>query len=134
MQDLPEKENILLAVAKFLGQEVRPHVTDPRLSFRLLVAAHLCGVVAQECASEEEADAAELGRLAALLEGVPPSAHGRAGRAAIAAANVQLAASLRDGAVGADPGSPAWEHVMKTLTEKLAVSSARFDTRKEIES
>ena len=134
MHDLPEKENILLAVAKFLGQEVRPHVSDPRLSFRLLIAAHLCGVVAQECASEEEQDAAELAQLAKMYPETDIDVHGRAAKASIRAATARLAADIRAGRTPAAPGTPAWDHVKKTLVEKLAVASARFDTRAEIES
>ncbi len=133
MQDIPQKENILLAVAKFLGQEVRPHVADPRLSFRLLIAAHLCGVVAQECASDEEQDAAELARLAGLYPEVDAAVHGRAAKAAIRAASARLAADVREGKIPVSPGTPAWDHVKRTLAEKLAVASARFDTRAEIE-
>jgi hypothetical protein len=132
MQDLPEKETILLAIAKFLGTEVRPQVTDPRLSFRLLIAAHLCGVVASECFGEDEQDAAELARLHALLEGVPADVHGKERVAAIRQANARLAKAIRAGEIASEPGGDAWEHVKKTLFEKLSVANPRFETKPEI--
>jgi hypothetical protein len=134
MQDSPNKETMLLAVAKFLGTEVRPLVKDPKVSFRLLIAAHLCATVASECDGEEAQDRAELGRLVSLLADVPHAEPGSASRKAIAKGNAELARAIRDGAVPIDASSPAFAHIKATLVEKLAINSPRFDTRADIES
>jgi hypothetical protein len=130
---------MLLAVAKFLGTEVRPLVKDPKVSFRLLIAAHLCATVAQECDGEEAQDRAELGRLVALLSEAGPSelreaAPGGASRKVIAQGNAALAKAIREGALDVAPGSLAFAHIKATLIEKLAINSPRFDTRADIES
>lgn len=67
MQYLPEKEDVLAAVAQFLVQQAAPAAHDPALSFRLRIAGHLVGMVARECHAETQQDAMELQALAALL-------------------------------------------------------------------
>ena len=48
MQDRPDKQTLLDAIAAFLVTEVRPKIDDPGVSFRVLVAAHVCSQVAAE--------------------------------------------------------------------------------------
>ena len=48
MHDPPEREALLFAVAEFLTNDVKPLLTDPRLSFRALIAANLAQVVAAD--------------------------------------------------------------------------------------
>ncbi len=133
MQDSPTKEALLLAIARFLEREVRPLMTDPRVNFRLLVASSLAQMVALECDGEDSQDAAEAGRLAALLgEEMPPA--GRAERRAwLRASNERLAADLRVGRLEGERLSLAYDHLKKTLAEKLAMNNPRFSTAPEIE-
>ena len=143
MQDAPTKETLLLALAKFLMMEVRPAVTDARLSFRLLIAANLAGIVAQECVSEDAQNQAELARLSALLPELA-AARGAAGAPhearetretlarEIAEGNAKLAAGIKSGAVDIDPRGAAFAHVRRTLTEKLAVDNPRFDATRDL--
>ena len=133
MQDLPPKEVLLDAVARFLDSDLRPAVKHPGLAFRLRVAANLLRVVALECQEEEGHDQAELERLRALF---PAQAElegsGRAAvRAALAELNASLAEQLR--AASWDEAGPSREHVVATLRDKLAVVNPRFDLSPEIE-
>jgi hypothetical protein len=127
MQDSPEKEMILASIARFLQEDVRPLVSDSRVSFRLLVAAHLAGVVAMEGAAEETHDVAELTRLAGILDG-PGSAPTRAERRQlIAKNNRRLAELIRRGELAADARRQITDHVFATLRDKLSVNNVRFD-------
>ena len=123
MQDPPEKEMLLNAVARFLAEEVRPAVSDPRLSFRVLIAAHLAMTVANECRSGADEEAEELARLRAIYP---------TGAASLRELNARLATDVRAGAIGTDDARVR-EHVKKTLLAKLAINSPRFDTSPEIE-
>ena len=141
MQDAPAKETLLLALAKFLITEVRPTITDSRLSFRLLIAANLAGIVAQECAGEDEQNRAELARLTALFteltaESTTPATASLPTRTkdvrAIALGNEKLAEGIATGALDPKPEGPVFAHVKQTLTEKLAIDNPRFDAKRDL--
>jgi hypothetical protein len=123
MQDPPEKEMLLAAVARFLAEEIRPVVTDARLNFRVLVAAHLAMTVANECRTGAADQGAELARLRAFYPGAD---------APLAELNARLSNDVREGVVSVDD-ERLRDHVKKTLLAKLAVNSPRFDTSLEIE-
>lgn len=125
MQDPPEKEAILFAIARFLEEEIRPIVKDPRLNFRVLIATHLAATVANECRTGVEQEAAALARLRAIYPDAP--------HAGYRALEARLAKDVRAGAIGKDRDSLVHEHVRQTLLAKLAVNSPRFDTQTEIE-
>jgi Domain of unknown function (DUF6285) len=140
MQDAPNKETLLLAVAKFLISEVRPAVKDSRLSFRLLIAANLAAICAQESSGEDVQNAAERARLAKIFsaggdheEQVPgePLPHALE-IAAITKGNALLAKGIRDGALDIAPRSAVFDHVKRTLKEKLAIDNPRFDVEKDL--
>jgi hypothetical protein len=133
MQDRPEKEVLLDAIANFLINQVRPAISDPGLNFRVLIAANLAVIAAAEIRGEETQDPAELNRLRALLADVPPVGDltTRTGRyEATRALNHALAEQLKAGKVGY---AQATAHLKQTLIEKLAVNNPRFETALEIE-
>jgi len=136
MQDRPDKDVLLDAMATFLLTQVRPAISDPGLSFRVLIAANLANVVANEIRSEEEQDVAELTRLRDLLPEIRVAPDGtRAGtHQAIRTLNKALAERLQAGGFDAAGLSRATAHVKQTLLEKLAVNNPRFETALEIES
>lgn len=121
MIDPPDKETLLEAVAQFLALELKGAVADPRLAFRVLIAAHLTATVAAELRGGAQQDAAELARLQKLLPGVDGD---------LRALNRELAARLRDGRLD---GAAALAHLQETLAEKLRVVSPRFELKSEIE-
>lgn len=136
MQDRPDLPALLTAVARFLQKDVQPQIGDKGLGFRVLIAAHLCGVAAAEAAGAEAEDGAQLARLVALLpeahEGPLPAGES-ARRALILRLQGELARRLRAGALDDATQTAARAHVLATLREKLRVVSPRFDLSAEIE-
>jgi len=135
MQDRPDKRALLGAIARFLQEEARPALADPRLAFRALIAANLATIVAAEVASEGADAEAELAGARALLgltqaSPMPPREEQRA---ALAAANARLAALLRDGAPSRDDVRRIRAHLITSLQARLAVDNPRFDTSLVIE-
>ena len=129
MQDLPDKGALLVGVARFLGQDLLPHVSDRGAAFRVRIAAHLLAMVARELASEGQADPAELRAFQELLGRggeVPADPEVRA--AEIAEHRSELAAAIRSGEV---PPEAALDTLMQVLGARLAVSNPRFDTSLE---
>jgi hypothetical protein len=135
MQDRPSKEVLLDALSTFLVQQVRPTISDPALSFRVLIAANLAMVVASEIRSEEGQNAAELERLRELLPDVVVACDAtlEGSRRAIATLNAALVERLRSGTFDAPAFARATAHVKQTLLEKLAVNNPRFETALDIE-
>jgi Domain of unknown function (DUF6285) len=134
MQDRPDKEALLGAIARFLERDLRPVLKDPGLSFRALIAAHLASTVAGDLRAEDEIEAAQLGRLRALLpdvagapaEGGAPAAP--APREERKRLNTELARRIRERGLGPEQKQQVFAHVMQALREDLAVYSPRFDT------
>lgn len=155
MIDPPDQETLLEAVALFLMGEIKGAVSDPKLGFRVLIAAHLTATLAAELRGQEAQDAAELGRLRQLLPDFAeklndmsfsansPSSASAADaeklndmsfrRAAIRRLNGELAARLRDGRLGGASWAAAFDHLQQTLAEKLRVVSPRFALEPDIE-
>ena len=123
MQDPPEKEALLFAIARFLEEDVRPQIKDARLNFRVLIATHLAATVANECRSGAADEAAALARMRAIYTD--------ASDATFRELEARLAKDLRAGRLAGD--AKVKDHVKATLLAKLAVNSPRFDTRAEIE-
>jgi hypothetical protein len=136
MHDPPEREALLFAVAEFLMNDVKPLLTDPRLSFRALIAANLAQIVAAELRREHEHDAAELARLQMLLPGEPLSDEERvdptARRRAIERLSRALVERLRAGAMSDDEEAQARRATLETLRDKLSVNNPLFDTRLDL--
>ena len=125
MQEKPDKLELLSAIAEFLMAEVKPVIKDARLSFRVLIAANLAQIVANELRGEAGHEAAERERLRALLPDVAPES--------LRALEVELSARLRDGRIAGDALDRAREALRETLRDQLSVNNPFFDTRAEIE-
>jgi hypothetical protein len=125
MQEKPDRLELLSAIAEFLMNEVRPAISDARLSFRVLIAANLAQIVAGELRAEPQHEAAARERLRALLPDVTagdPRAIER-----------ELAARLRDGRISGEALERARALVRDTLRDQLSVNNPLFDTRAEVE-
>jgi len=137
MQDRPTKTELLDALAEFLMREVRPHVSDPAVKFRVLIAANLASIVANENRLEDAQDAAQLHRLRLLMPDMPietEDAPGREGRLqTIETLNAELAVRVRGGRLNDAQRAAVWVHLGETLREKLAVVNPRFDMSPTIE-
>ena len=131
MQDEPHKTALLIGVARFLDQDIRPQIADKALAFRLRIATHLLTTVVRELAFESQADAAELASLQALLgqaDAPQPDAQRRA--EAILAGNTQAVIDLESNQLSPDD---LHDHLERALAARLAVTNPRFDLSPEIE-
>ena len=126
MDTAPSLEELLLAVADFVEQDVRPALQDPSLRFRALIAANLARMGVLERRMDEWHDGVELDGLRSLLGEVRPGSTRDERREALREANDRLAAAIRDG------GGPAQEdvatHLRRVLAGELAITNPRFDT------
>jgi hypothetical protein len=134
MQDAPDKEAILIGLAKFLDREVRPLVKDPRAAFRVLVGAHLAFTAAMESTDEDADVAAELDRLRALTSDSSPRPESLPERKRrILVLEERLVERIRDPETSLPNLANIREELKKTLLAKLRVNSPRFDTRADID-
>ncbi len=137
MQERPNKLVLLTAIARFLNEEARPALADPRLAFRALIAANLASIVASEMMTDDDHLLGELTRLRAIFEDADPVAPVPARtderREAVAALNVRLARALRDDTLPEAAVARVAAHLQETLRDKLSVDNPRFDTARTIE-
>jgi hypothetical protein len=114
MQDKPDPDDILAAIAVFLRGTVMPQAS-PRIAFQTRVAAGALDLVRRQIALGPPAEAAELDRLRALL--------GQDG--SLADLNAGLADGLDSGVLDlATPGVAA--HLWASTLEKLAVDQPNY--------
>jgi Domain of unknown function (DUF6285) len=74
MTERPTAQELAEAIQEFLGAEILPTLTDPRLRFRMLVAMNALGIVYRELASLPVEDDTEQRALAqAIRAGDVPS-------------------------------------------------------------
>lgn len=137
MQNRPDHPTLLDAVAQFLLAEVSPKLeADKALQFRVLIAANLANVVANELRSETTRFEAETSRLKALLpdeaKALPLDSTDRTARLeALETLNRTLSKKLRDGALNAEQLTQTLEALFATAKETLEVTNPRFDLTHE---
>lgn len=138
MQTRPDQPALLDAVAQFLLEAVAPTLeADKALQFRVLIAANLSSVVADELRTHDARFAAEAQRLAALLpdaaKGVRLDSPDGVERATgLEALSRELAARLRAGTLSAAQRAAALEHVWLTARQTLEVTNPRFDLAEDL--
>lgn len=124
MQDHPTANELIDAVAQFLGTELAPTLNDPRQKFRALVAANVLQIVSREMRMGDALTQTEWHRLNALMGEDAP---GQDLRAEIDVMTRALCVKIRAG--DADSGTfhdAAVAHIRQTVTEKLQVSNPKF--------
>jgi hypothetical protein len=129
MQDRPTARELTTAVAHFLNQELAPTVTNPRLRFRVLIAANLMAIVTRELDAGDTPIRAEWQRLATLLDKTASEAPANAEdmRSAVEALERELCARIRAGDADTGPWRAAVvSHVQATVIDKLRVANPRF--------
>lgn len=115
MQDRPDHPTLLDAIASFLMGDVAPKLeADKALQFRVLIAANLATVVANEARTGDARAAAETERLVKLLGHDGP----------LPELNRELAAKLRAGQL---VDAATLEHLLQTAKDTLAVTNPRFE-------
>jgi|GEM_PF-1728335 len=130
MQYRPTQEELLLAIADFIEQDVRPQLSgDKALSFRCLIAANLARMCVLERRMEEWHDGLELAALSALgvdgAQGDEVPATKEARTDLLQSLNARLSATIADGS--ADPTAAA-AALRTVLKGRLGVTNPRFDT------
>lgn len=139
MLNRPDRADLLEAVAAFLEGELKGAVGDPRLAFRVLIAASLCRSVAEESRRGELDEHAELERLRALLPGklteraINQSIGPEARRALIMEKDQALIDRIRDKGTSPAQRQAITDHVKTTLRAELSITNPRFDLSAEIE-
>ncbi|NOU27454.1 MAG: hypothetical protein HOO96_06045 [Polyangiaceae bacterium] len=131
MQNTPNKETALMAMAKFLGRDVRPLVKDARVQFRILVAESLLMGCAGELAFEDEHLRGELERLFDLVGEAPVlPVSGAEKKSAVG----RMTSSLRNAVKTADADTlkRLQAHVKATLHDEISVANPRFSFAEEI--
>ncbi len=129
MQDRPTAQELVETVARFLSDELAPVQTDPRLRFRVLIAANVLSIVGRELAAGDPPLLAEWQGLAALLgqdfNAVPPRSAEL--QAAITAANKELCARIRAGAMDSEPLATSLnDHLLTTAISRLQIANPRY--------
>jgi len=114
MQDEPTPQELLTAVAAWLRNELMPVAPADKV-FHVRVAANAIDLALRQLAQAGRGDAAERGRLVALL--------GQDGD--LAALNGALAAGIASGAVNADDPAVI-DHLYATTLEKLSVDQPGY--------
>ena len=132
MQLRPDQSTLLEAVAQILLGDVLPHVTDKALAFKVMIAANLTGMVAQELRTDDARFQGEVMRLQALLPGVVDGDAGKlpthAARVdAITRLNAALADGLRNNRFTPSQLKDITAHVKQTAVETLQTTNPRFD-------
>lgn len=126
MLSRPDKETLLVAIARFLEEQVKPGLADPGLAYRSIVAGSVLKSIALECRDETAREERELSRLRELVGNEPP---GTPRREAIRLLGRKLCDGIRSRSI-----TGARAHVLLTLRDELAVTNPRFDTRDEVEA
>jgi Domain of unknown function (DUF6285) len=118
MQDEPTPTELIKAVADFLRTEIAPAIKGHN-AFKLRVAINALDLVTRQLALEGPGDAAEAGRLKALL-GIDGS---------LMELNRALAEKIAKGEVDLDtPGLK--QHLWQTTMDKLAVDQPNYASYK----
>ncbi len=137
MQHRPDHPTLLDAVAQFLLGDVSPRLEgDKALQFRVLIAANLASVVANEQRTEAARFSSEVERLTTLLpdeaSALPLDSTDRQTRLdALEKLNRVLATKLRAGSLSTEQLAQALEALFATAKDTLEVTNPRFDTSPE---
>jgi hypothetical protein len=121
MQDRPTHDELLAAVEHFLDAEIVPNVPGSR-GFHARVAANAIRIVRRELSSEEELLAAEWSGLDAVLGPAQRPAGREQLRTALSERNEALCALIRGGDSDDEAAREVFDHVRRTVRDKLTVS------------
>jgi len=121
MQDRPTHDELLAAVEHFLDAEIVPNVPGSR-GFHARVAANAIRIVRRELGSEEELLTAEWSGLDAVLGSAERPAGREQLRTALRERNEALCALIRGGDSDDEEARQVFDHVRRTVRDKLTVS------------
>ena len=135
MQNLPDRNVLLQAVAGFLAKDVVAAIDDRGVAFRVRIAAHLVATVARELTGDEARDEAQVVRLATALDAtVPIGLETRDERHQILRAlEIDLARRIRQTDPDSDAALGLRRLVQEDLKARLKVVNPRFDVSPDVE-
>jgi hypothetical protein len=136
VQDAPDREVLVGAVARFLAEAVLPAIEDRALAFRVRIAAHVLGGVARELVGETVLDDAHLRALLAALgedDDIGPATTA-ATRDAIRAASRRLADRIRDDEWTDAELADVREVLRRLLAARIHVGNPKFALGDDIEA
>ena len=117
--DRPTAEELLEAVEEFLREKVMP-ATEGQVSFHARVAANVVGAVRREINQSPDIEAAQLGRLKALLQHDGD----------LEDLNRELCDQIRNGERPLDDAD-LLDHLRKVAIENLGVDNPRYSAYKK---
>ena len=123
MQDRPHAAELAEAVREFIETEVLPGIDEPRLRFRVLVAANGLGILERELrigAPLLRREVESLGRLLGRADPAPDDLDEVRRRASDL--NRELALRIRSD----DTPEGTLAHLLATVADKLRVASPRY--------
>ncbi len=126
MQDRPNYDELLLAVERFLDDEVVAK-SEGALRFNARVAANVIRIVRRELENEEASLGREWESIVVLLGEAPKPRDREALRAVLTQRNEDLAERIRSG--DADEGdfrTAVLNHLRQTMHDKLVVTNPRW--------
>jgi hypothetical protein len=133
----PDPAMLLEGVAELLEGDARKAISDPRISFRVLIAAALCKTLAAELKKGEAAEGAELERLSSLVPSEAPPAKATSGteqrRKAISDLDRALIRKIRANKLDPETKKKITDHLRETMRAELSITSPKFDLSAEIE-
>jgi len=135
VQYLPEKEDLLEAVAFFLAKQAAPAAEDPALAFRLRVAAHLVHGAARESRAEGRQDR-EVASLLSQTLGIELEAatDSTQRHAQIRELFERLTERIRDPAIDEESLGELRRVFMKVLATELQIVQPKFDLSLHVET
>lgn len=131
MMDRPSTLELIEAVRHFLEKELQPALSDARLRFQTLVAAHVLGIVERElpiCEALLEEEALLLEQI--LGQPIAAGQHGETQLLQVQRANAELCQRIRQGRYD-DPSAMKvlWDQLRLLVLRKLEVANPRHLTR-----
>jgi hypothetical protein len=123
MQDRPHAAELAEAVREFIETEVLPEIGDPRLRFRVLVAANGLGILERELTSGPALVRRQVESLMRLLgrEGPIPDDLAEL-RSRARDLDAELARRIRSG----DAPEGTLAHLLAAVADKLRIASPRY--------
>jgi hypothetical protein len=123
MQDRPHAAELAEAVREFIETEVLPEIGDPRLRFRVLVAANGLGILERELTAGPALVRRQVESLMRLLGRGGPIPDDLAElRTRARDLDAELARRIRSG----DAPEGTLAHLLATVADKLRIASPRY--------
>lgn len=128
MHDRPDATELVAAARHFLETELLPSLTDQRMRYQALVAAHVLGIVERELPVEEADLRWEAGWLSKVLgEPALPATTLTELRRQVREGNGRLAASIRAGTFDAEPAyRQLGVELREVVARKLRVANPKL--------